>query len=64
MESESLKVYTAKDLQKLFGISKDRSYQLLHNKQFPTVTINKRMYVTEDALKKWLHNLEGKSIFL
>ena len=63
MESGTLKVYTAKDLQLLFGIGKDRAYQLLHSKYFPVITINNRMFVTEDSLKKWLQSLEGKTIY-
>ena len=53
MEYDSLKIYTAKDLQQIFGLSKNRIYDIMHQKAFPTIKIGRRYFVTEDALKEW-----------
>ncbi|MBR1851615.1 MAG: helix-turn-helix domain-containing protein [Lachnospiraceae bacterium] len=45
---------TTKELQKRLGVGRDRAYQLMHSKGFPSIKIGARYYVTKDALTRWL----------
>lgn len=47
-------VLSAKDVQKILGLSKGKTYELMNSEQFPTIFVNKRMLVTKDAFIAWL----------
>ena len=47
-------VLQAKDVQKILGISKGKTYELMNAKDFPTIYLNKRMVVTTGAFFDWL----------
>lgn len=42
-----------KDVQERLGIGRDRAYKLLNSKSFPTIKINKSLFVSEEALNEW-----------
>ncbi len=39
---------------KLFGISQSSGYELMHDKDFPSIKIGSRILVPRDKLKDWL----------
>ncbi len=47
-------VLSAKDVQKILGLSKGKTYELMNSEQFPTIFVNKRMLVTKEAFIAWL----------
>ena len=53
-------VLSAKDVQKILGLSKGKTYELMNSEQFPTLFVNKRMLVTKEAFIAWLTRDERK----
>ena len=43
-----------KDVREIMGIGRDRSYELMQSKQFPTVKVGKKVLVHKDVFDKWL----------
>jgi len=43
-----------KDIVEIFGISRDKAYDLVNSKGFPTVKIGKRIVVPKEHLLKWI----------
>ena len=58
------RLLTAKDLQEIFHIGKNRAYELLHSQCFPTIRINSRLYVTKKHLSEWLDTYKGRQFLL
>ena len=44
----------AEDVARVLGISRANAYTLMHSKDFPTLTIGKRMVVPRDKLLAWM----------
>ena len=44
----------ADDVAAVLGISRANAYTLMHAKDFPTITIGKRMIVPKDKLLAWM----------
>ena len=44
----------ADDVAAVLGISRANAYTLMHSKDFPTITIGKRMIVPKDKFIKWI----------
>ena len=44
----------ADDVATVLGISRANAYTLMHSKDFPTITIGKRMIVPKDKLLAWM----------
>ena len=64
MINEEDRLLTAKDLQEIFQIGKNRAYELLHSQAFPTIRINGRMYVTRRHFNNWLDTYAGRQFLL
>lgn len=58
------KLLTPKDIQCIFSIGKNQAYALMHSAGFPSITINHRIYVTQENLKKWLDTYTGRKYIL
>lgn len=58
------KLLTPKDIQCIFSIGKNQAYALMHSSGFPSITINNRIYVTQENLKKWLDTYTGRKYIL
>ncbi len=43
-----------KDLQKELNVGRDRAYNLMHAKGFPSIKIGRRYYVAPEELQKWI----------
>jgi excisionase family DNA binding protein len=58
MPSETMEalplVLRASDIQRLLGISRVKTYELLHQQGFPVVRIGRAMRVPRDAFLRWL----------
>ena len=52
----------AEKLAKVLGVSISSAYELMHEKDFPSVRIGKRFIVPREDLKAWIENfmLKGK----
>lgn len=57
------RLLTVEDLRAL-GFGRDRAYQLMHSKVFPSMKVGGRYYVTEEALTKWLKEHQNKEFRL
>lgn len=55
---------TADNLREKLGIGRDRAYALMHSKSFPAMRIGGRYYVSEEALCRWIKNMENKTMTL
>lgn len=58
------RLLTAKDLQYIFSIGKNRAYELMNSKAFPTLQIGCRKYVSSAALQKWVETYTGREYIL
>ena len=57
----SLQVLGVKELQGVLHISKDRAYALMRSKDFPSMRIGKKYYVTMENLEKWLQDYTNRT---
>jgi len=57
-------LYTKQDIQSIFKLGRDKTYQLMNSKGFPTIKIGKVSYVPKDKLEKWINGNVGKNITL
>ena len=48
------KLLTIKDVQILFGFSRDKTSKLVHSHGFPKIIIGKQYRIPEDELRKWI----------
>lgn len=54
-------LYTVDDIQKIFKIGRTKAYQLLRADGFPSITLNRKIYVSKDKLEEWLSRNSGKA---
>ncbi|HCX03828.1 MAG TPA: DNA-binding protein [Clostridiales bacterium] len=47
---------TPKDLSDRFKIKKQKSYELFHREDFPSIRIGRKLLVREDKLLEWEEN--------
>ena len=52
-------ILNASQLSEMLGISRAGAYQLLHQENFPTLRIGKRMLVPKDKLVVWIDQHTG-----
>ena len=50
----------AKHVEEILGISRAQSYETMHQEDFPTFRIGKRMLVRRDAFKEWYEKQGNK----
>lgn len=55
-------LYTPEDLQNIFKCSKNHAYQIMHSKTFPSIQINRRLYITKENLTKWLSQNSNRKV--
>lgn len=56
----AIKLLTPKDVQEILGCGANQVYNLFNMRGFPAIRINRRLYVKEDSLNRWLSAYEGK----
>ena len=64
IDSGEIILYTVSDIQRIFKIGRNKAYQLMSSSGFPSITINNRIYVTQENLKKWLDTYTGRKYIL
>lgn len=55
------KLLKPKDIKKYFKIGKDKLYELLKDRTFPSVKVGRYYYVLEDEFIEWLNKQTKKS---
>lgn len=58
------KLLTAKDLRSIIGCSKNRAYELMHSRSFPSIQIGHRFYVERTAFERWIGTYTGRKFTL
>ena len=58
------RLLTAKDLQYIFSVGKNRAYELMNSKAFPSLQIGSRKYVSRTALQEWVKTYTGKEYLI
>ena len=54
--------YTANDLADLLPIGKTNLYSLVHSKDFPAITVGRRIIIPIDKFNEWLNSSVGKKV--
>lgn len=54
--------YTVNDLADILPIGKTNLYSLVHSKDFPAITVGRRIIIPIDKLNEWLNSSVGKKI--
>lgn len=57
-------IYNVENLSKILNIGKNKTYELMKSKSFPSYRIGKQYFVTEDNLNKWLNSVTNKEVVL
>ena len=57
-------MYTAKDIQEIFGMSKTRAYAMMALETFPSIKIGGRYYIEQTALKSWLQENQYRTVLV
>ena len=52
--NSEIKLYTVKDLQRIFHIGKNKAYELINIKGFPYIKIVRNILIPDDKLRKWI----------
>lgn len=50
---QNINYLTPKDLSDRFKIKKQKSYELFHREDFPSIRIGRKLLVREDKLEAW-----------
>lgn len=50
---EAVRLLDVKDLMQLMKIGRDKAYNLMRSKSFPSIRIGKSYRVSEDAYNRW-----------
>ena len=53
-----------KDIQVVMGIGRDKAYQLMRSRSFPSTKIGGNYFVSRDALNRWMLSNERKEYVL
>ena len=58
------KLLTIKDIQTIFGCGKDKAYQIVTKRGFPSIKIGRVYYISEKNLQKWIENNFGNTVYI
>ena len=59
-ETDPIVLYTAKDLERIFGCCRRQSYEIMHSEGFPSFQIRGRFFVRKDRLLEWMNQKEDE----
>lgn len=59
-----LKFYSAKEVQELLHIGRDKTYKLMSLDTFPSIRLGRTFIVGKEALINWLEENERRSVEL
>lgn len=60
-KADEMTLLSPSDIMTLFNIGKNNAYALMNSESFPSIRINRKIYVEKRKLKKWLDTYEGRS---
>ena len=60
VDTQDIILYTVEDIERIFQISRTKAYQLIGANGFPSLRINKRVYVPKNKLETWIDRYCGK----
>ncbi len=49
---------TVADVQKALGLGRDKTYRLFRQKNFPSIQIDGRLFVSQKSLEEWLDKIQ------
>lgn len=61
IDYEDIQLYTIADIQRIFNLGRTSAYQLMNASGFPTIRLNKKMYVPVNKLNQWIEKQTGKT---
>lgn len=53
-------LYTVDDIQEIFKIGRSNAYKLLVSDGFPSIRLNKKLFVERKKLEEWIAKQSGK----
>lgn len=60
--SSEKKFYGVKDIQRIFGVGRNKAIALLNTEGFPTIKIGRTYRVETSELENWIKENKGKNI--
>ncbi|MBO5383372.1 MAG: helix-turn-helix domain-containing protein [Ruminococcus sp.] len=57
-----IKIYTTKEVGRILNLGKNATYKLMNSKSFPSYRINRKLFVSEEDLYKWIDTIKGREI--
>lgn len=61
MDESGIVLYNVEDIQRIFRLSRSKTYQLVSQKGFPAVRLNRKIYVPKNKLEQWIEKNCGKT---
>ena len=59
-----MEVFTAKEVSALLKLGINQTYKLMKSEGFPSYHIGNKVFVTKEALEKWLREAENKKFII
>lgn len=63
-ENLDLKLYTVKDIERIFHCQKSKAYQIMKSSGFPSMKIGGSIYVTHENLAKYIRQNSKAEILI
>lgn len=63
-ENLDVKLYTVKDIERIFHCKKSKAYQIMKSRNFPSMKIGRNVYVTHDNLVKYIKQNNRANIII
>ena len=60
IDKNEIQLYTVSDIQRIFQIGRTNAYRLMTSDGFPSIRLNKKLYISHEKLEKWLNQQAGK----
>lgn len=61
MDNKEIVLYDISDIQRIFKIGRTKAYQLVSANGFPSIKLNRKVYVPKDKLEVWINRNCGKT---
>ena len=55
-------LYTIEDIQRIFNLGRTKAYQLASMRGFPSIKLNRKIYIPKEKLELWVLKNTGKSL--
>lgn len=59
-KSGEIKILSTKGFMNMFGISKTKTYEIFNQTEFPSFKFDRKLFVTETDLLKWIERQKVK----